>query len=265
MKPEPKAAKQIVGGFFPRLLESLRVRSAIRDAVAAEAEAIKTTCPGCQTILRVDVEETARLRVDGEGGTIHHPCAECERRDWLRSRGVPEAYAGASFANWRVETSQDGIAADKCRAFARRPSGVLVVAGAMGRGKTHLATAIFREARNGRGIWTDQPAALAALRAEYGSGNPASLAIRLGNAALLVWDDLGMATGAKDEGALVESVFYRRHANRLPSVITTNLAARDFAEAVGARLSERLRENLFAWVTLSGASRRTFATPKTGA
>lgn len=265
MKPEPKAAKQIVGGFFPRLLESLRVRSAIRDAVAAEAEEMNAICPGCQTTLLVDVEATARLRVEGDGGTIFQPCAECELRDWLRTRGVPEAYAGASFANWIVETSQDGIAADKCRAFARRPSGVLVVAGAMGRGKTHLATAIFREARNGRGIWTDQPAALAALRAEYGSGNPASLAIRLGNAALLVWDDFGMATGAKDEGALVESVFYRRHANRLPSVITTNLAARDFAEAVGARLSERLRENLFAWVTLSGASRRTFMTPKTGA
>ena len=255
----------MIGGFFPRLLETLRMRSAIRDTVEKESQTIQTACQLCQANLRVDVEATARLRVEGEAGTIFRPCVECERRDWLRTHGVPESYAGASFDNWRVETSQDGIAADKCRTFAHRPSGVLVVAGAMGRGKTHLATSIFREVRNGRGIWTDQPAALAALRSEYGSGNPASLSLRLGNAPLLVWDDLGMATGARDEGALVESVFYRRHANRLPSIITTNLAAKEFAEVLGPRLAERLREHVFGWVTLSGASRRTGATPKTGA
>lgn len=265
MKPEPKAAKQIVGGFFPRLLESLRIRSAVRDAVAAEAEAIKTTCPGCQTTLLVDVEGTARLRVEGEWGTVFAACKECTEREWMRERGVPDAYCGASFAGWKTETDQDRSALEKALAFASHPAGVLIVAGSMGRGKTHLATAVFRYARKGRGIWIDQSAALAALRAEYGSGNPASLAIRLGNAPLLVWDDLGMATGAKDEGALVEAVFYRRHANRLPSVITTNLAAKDFAETMGPRLAERLREQIFAWVTLSGVSRRTVATPKTGA
>lgn len=265
MKPEPKAAEQIVGGFFPRLLKTLRTRSAIRDTVEAEAKSNAKACPGCGCILKVDVEATARWRVEGEGETVFEPCSECAEREWMQRRGVPVAYSGASFASWRTETDQDRVALEKAMAFAANPSGVLIVSGAMGRGKTHLATAVFRHAKRGWGMWIDQSAALAALRAEYGSGNPASLAVRLGNAALLVWDDLGMATGAKDEGALVEAVFYRRHANRLPSVITTNLAARDFAEAVGARLSERLRENLFAWVTLSGASRRTFATPKTGA
>lgn len=265
MKPEPKAAGQVVGGFFPKLLASLRTRSAILDAVEEEARTIETPCKGCRTTLRVDVEATARLRVEGEGGTVFVPCAECAGREWMRARGVPESYAGATFAGWRIETEQDGMALEKARAFAAGPSGVLIVAGSMGRGKTHLATAIFRQVKRAGGIWIDQPAALAALRAEYGSGNPASLSLRLGNAPLLVWDDMGMATGARDEGALVETVFYRRHANRLPSVITTNLTAKDFAEAIGPRLAERLREHVFAWVTLSGASRRTVATPKTGA
>lgn len=255
----------MVGGFFPKLLETLKARSAIRDAVEREFFNITKTCPSCRQPVSVDIEETARARVEGGTGTRFFPCEECAKREWMRDRGVPESYAGASFENWRIETEQDLAALEKAKAFASMPAGVLIISGSMGRGKTHLATAIFRQARKARGIWTDQPAALAALRAEYGSGNPASIALMLGNAALLVWDDLGMSTGAKDEGALLESVFYRRHANRLPSVITTNLPAREFAEAIGPRLAERLREHVFAWVSLSGASRRTVAAPKTGA
>lgn len=265
MKPEPKAAEQIVGGFFPQLLEALRARSDLRKAVEERFRNETFVCPDCGCPLTLDIEETTRAFAEGQHATRFEDCEECSTRKWLHARGVPIAYVGACFETWNCETGQDKEAARKAGEFARRPSGVLILSGSMGRGKTHLATAVFREVRNPRAIWTDQPAALAALRAEYGSGNPASLSLRLGNAPLLVWDDFGLATGAKDEGALLESVFYRRHANRLPSVITTNLAAREFAEAIGVRLAERMRETVFAWVTLSGASRRTFATPTTGA
>ncbi len=254
-----------MGGFFPNLLENLRTRTAIFEAVKREANSSTERCHVCGEALRWNVEETARERVEGNRSTVFIPCGECSQREWLAQRGVPDAYQHAAFANWRVETDQDAKAAEKVIAFARRPSGVLIVGGTMGRGKTHLATAAFRAAHLPKSVWIDQPAALTALRAEYGSGNPASLALRLGNAPLLVWDDFGLSTGAKDEGSLVEAVMYRRHANRLPTVITTNLAPREFAEYLGPRLAERMREQAFAWVTLSGASRRGVATPKTGA
>lgn len=263
MKPEPRGANEIVGSFFPRLMETLQLRSTIRTAVEQEAKASATTCPECGSLLRVNVEATARARVEGDGRLIFSDCTECDERARLRGRGVPDAYAGCSFDTWRTETQEDGKALETAMRYAAKPKGVLILSGSMGRGKTHLATAIFRTRKTG--IWTDQPSALAALRAEYGSGNAASVALRLGNTALLVWDDFGLGTGARDEGAFVESVFYRRHANRLPSVVTTNLPAKDFAEAMGPRLAERMREQFFGWVTLSGASRRNGATPKTGA
>ena len=262
---EPMEAREIVGGFFPNMLENLRARTAVFEQVRRESESANEHCRECGEPLRWDVEETARRRVEGESATVFAPCSECRVREWMAARGVPTAYRHASFQNWRVECAQDGTAAEKTIAFTRNLGGVLIVSGAMGRGKTHLATAAFRAARIHRSIWTDQPSALTTLRTEYGSGNPASLAMRLGNAALLVWDDLGLSTGARDEGALVESVFYRRHANRLPTIITTNLAAREFAEFIGPRLAERMREQAFAWVALSGPSRRIVATPKTGA
>ena len=268
MKQEPKepmAAREIVGGFFPNLLENLRARRSVFDQVLAESENAEIPCPECGESLRWDVEETARKRVDGESSIVFQPCNECRVRRWMTARGVPNAYAHASFRGWRVETEQDAKAAERAIAFASELRGFLILSGSMGRGKTHLATATFRLALIQSGIWTDQPSALTTLRAEYGTGNPASLALRLGNSALIVWDDLGLSTGAKDEGSLVESVLYRRHANRLPTIITTNLSARELADCIGPRLAERVREQTFAWVSLSGPSRRIVATPKTGA
>lgn len=257
-----------MGGFFPQLLANLRARNAVLETVRREAATASDPCPSCGTVMRWNVEATARNRVEGDASTVYHECNECAEREWLRGRGVPEAYWHASFENWRVETDQDAKALEKSKRFALHEptAGVLIISGTVGRGKTHLGTAAFRAVANAKvRIWIDQPSAVTALRAEYGSGNPASLALRLGNAGLLLWDDLGLSTGARDEEALVESVFYRRHANRLPTIITTNLAPHEFAASVGPRLAERLREQIFAWVTLSGASRRSVAAPKTGA
>jgi DNA-directed RNA polymerase subunit M/transcription elongation factor TFIIS len=133
---EPMAAREIVGGFFPNLLENLRARTALFEQVRREAESTKERCRECGEALRWDVEETARRRVEGEAATVFSPCSECRVREWMAARGVPTVYRHASFQNWRVECTQDGAAAEKAIAFARNLRGVLIVSGAMGRGRS---------------------------------------------------------------------------------------------------------------------------------
>lgn len=253
-----KTGKEIVGGMFPGLLGAIRQREKVRKQIEDEGVGVGV-CRDCGAGLVLDMETSVQRRIEGGGkaATVAHPCRECVAREHLRQRGVPEQYVGLTFGNFRCETDEDRKALKLATEYAERPGASwFVLSGDIGRGKTHLATAIFRVVRVVNARWIDQPDAITELRQSREKWADGSFTAKLQDTKLLLWDDFGIGVGAKDEGALIESVFHRRAANRLPTIITTNMTGKAFGKALGPRLADRVREKIFAWVSLSGESRR---------
>jgi DNA replication protein DnaC len=74
-------------------------------------------------------------------------------------------------------------------------------------------------------------------------------------AKLLVLDECGFMTGARDELPAIYEILDYRHGEMLPTVLTTNVTVAQFDEAFGDRIADRLRCHQ-PFVVLSGNSWR---------
>ena len=134
------------------------------------------------------------------------------------------------------------MAFNQARHYAESLNGWLFLQGGYGAGKTHLAAAIANYAV-GMGVPTlflTVPDLLDTLRFAY-SGDDTSFEERFSdirNAKLLVLDDFGTqnATGWAQE-KLFQIVNYR-YINKLPTVITTNLALDEIEPRIRSRLTD---------------------------
>jgi DNA replication protein DnaC len=165
--------------------------------------------------------------------------SKIEDAAWVRSRavehGVPPRLAGADMLQGQrtlaleaaITYFNEGLPAGRC----------LVLVGPTGVGKTYAAAALMRAVRHGHfwyfpglcGAWLDQD-----RRQE-------SLALAR-TVRFAVFDDFGVEY-AKNGGlveAFLDEMIWHREANRLATVITTNLTT----EQLRARLSDRIVDRL---------------------
>lgn len=127
-----------------------------------------------------------------------------------------------------------------CEAYAREPQGWLVLVGGTGSGKTHLAYAIAREAL-GRGLgamWATVPDMLDSLRASYEADAYEETMRALGQAPLVVLDDLGTEQATPWAVEKLFQIVNGRYNRRLPLVVTSNVDVRS------GRIEERIRSRL---------------------
>ena len=130
-----------------------------------------------------------------------------------------------------------------CRAFADQPSGWIVLSGNTGSGKTHLASAIANELTDSEtpALMLTVPSLLDRLRATFAPDAPHSfsemynLVERVG---VLVLDDLGAQSSTSWATEKLFQLLNERHVRELPTVITTNLALRDFEPRLQSRLGD---------------------------
>ena len=129
------------------------------------------------------------------------------------------------------------------RGWAERPAGWLVLLGANGSGKTHLAAAIagHRLEQGDRVAFATAPDLLDELRSTFApdSGERFDpLFRRLRDAGLLVLDDLGVEkSGGWAQEKLYQLLNYR-HLGRRPTVITSDLALTELEPRIASRLSD---------------------------
>lgn len=127
--------------------------------------------------------------------------------------------------------------------FATHPSGWLLLTGAYGCGKTHLAAAIAHEVI-GRGepaLFIVVPDLLDYLRATFGPNSETSFDERferVRTAALLILDDLGAQSATAWAQEKLFQLLNYRYVAHLPTVITTNLRLPE----IDARLRSRLAD-----------------------
>lgn len=132
---------------------------------------------------------------------------------------------------------------EDARAFAEAPDGWLVLSGASGCGKTHIAAAVVNRIleRGAPALFVVVPDLLDHLRSAYQPGAEMrydDLFERVRNAPVLVLDDLGtQAPTPWAQEKLFQLINHRFNA-RLPTVVTTNLAPEQIDERLRTRLTD---------------------------
>ena len=132
---------------------------------------------------------------------------------------------------------------EACRRWAEDPKGFLVLMGAVGSGKTHLAFGIY--SLLWRGTWSalglNTPTLLDWLRGGYQS--KLGVEERLGlckSVGLLVLDDLGAESATEWGGEKLYQIVDARNDRALPTVVTTNQNLTKGAQRVEERIKSRL-------------------------
>jgi DNA replication protein DnaC len=141
--------------------------------------------------------------------------------------------------------------------WIREPGDGLLLSGAVGTGKTHLAAAIVRSRMElGKAPAFRRAADLyAGLRETYRvNTSEAELMRAYVESPLLVLDDLGAGALTDFERRITLEIFDRRLNNRRPTIVTTNWKLEDIAEKMDDRIASRLAS--YTNLVVSGKDRR---------
>lgn len=145
--------------------------------------------------------------------------------------------------------------------FSQSPDGWVVLSGAVGSGKTHLAVAIAgtQIAAGATVLFAFVPDLLDHLRSTFSPRSDIEydqLFEQVKSAPLLIMDDLGAESGTPWAQEKLYQIIVHRHNFRLPTVITTYLLPPD-VERAQPRLASRLKDaTLVNWVTITGPDYR---------
>jgi len=246
---------------------TLRVMECIRErygpGFGPAEDQWRIQCKACDSIGHIELNLAETVIYSKPSLTpIWLECRECRVREWMRLCGVPGTLLGSTVGNWEVRCEKDGTAADMAYKFASQPVGFLVLSSeTFGNGKSHLAVGILRRffdrwksARTVRFI--TQAEILRCIRRRYDDSRAEDVVQTLALVPFLVIDDVGVSSGGKDEKPALYEIISDRYADRRPTVMTTNHTPEEFRDMVGERMSSRLRESTYAWVTIHGSSYR---------
>jgi DNA replication protein DnaC len=162
---------------------------------------------------------------------------------------VPAMYRGAS-----LDDLDDDQHAVRLRAWLRSGSLHLVLAGAVGTGKTHAAYAIGNQAL-AQGMSVEAWNVGDLLDALRPGSNRADADRRARHAQLLILDDL-VAKATEWEAERMTLLLDERVRSQRLTIVTTNITGPQVQETWGPRLMDRLRYRMTS-LTFTGESRRT--------
>lgn len=202
-------------------------------------------------------------------GLSPSPCDDFRRYEQdedERLAGIPARYRGLRLQTYRArdesQTKAVIVIADAVRKFRPGRGSVVVLRGAPGRGKTHLAAAACAEFRR-RGIYAKfahVPSVLERLKRSIGTESESSgkAAVEdLAEADAVVLDDLGIEADTEWSRGTVGQIIADRDAEGRLTIITTALGPEDMARRYGLYVASRLiRGGEARWVDLSGADHR---------
>lgn len=243
-----------IGGIMKRItLPERPSQTSTRSSYAAEDDpstGSEDTCPICKGAGYVRIDAP----VDSPNFSRLIQCT-CKREErWQRSMAEINDMSNMSLVrDWTFETFNPDVpgareAYETARAYARDPYNWLILVGDYGCGKTHLAAAIANYALSEldmRPVFTVVPDLLDYLRSTFSPADPqAATPARyetrfdtIRSADLLVLDDLGTENATPWAQEKLFQIINHRYMERLPTVVTTNVAP--------DRIDGRIRSRLF--------------------
>jgi len=205
---------------------------------------------GCPTCKKLQWDEEARQQVIKEN-------AEREVRrinSMVADSGIPSRFRKKSFDNFEAVNQKAASHLAKVREYADLISKddhggrCLLMLGKVGNGKTHLACAliesVIRETRQPSYYWTFSEL-VRYVKASFSKGAEHSEEDAYKDFAkgrLAVLDEVGMQNFTEFEQAVAYEAINARYLAERPTVLITNLQAKDLPLCVGERVVDRLRE-----------------------
>lgn len=224
-----------------------------------------TPCPDC---------EDARLAAERQAQAQKAATAAREHLEsMLYEAAIPARFAGRTLATYTAETVEQQRALKVARDFAEnfdqrlRRGESLILLGAPGTGKSHLAAAILQAIMPAHcGLYTTSAGLIRAVRNTWRKDSERSegqVLATLAQVPLLVIDEVGVQYGTDSEQNILFEVLDRRYRDMMPTILLANLklkreAADDPAglrEVLGERVYDRLTETARI-VTFEGESYR---------
>lgn len=160
---------------------------------------------------------------------------------------APERYWKESLVTFRTDTEERRKEQETVReymaALQRGAFRTLIMLGAPGTGKTHLALGLVRELS---GTYRLASAVVEEIRLAKSFSSRVTEAEILefyGRANLLVIDEIGRAINAADEQYMIYQIINERYNRRKPTVLISNQTKRDFLNYVGTAAADRLVES----------------------
>lgn len=133
--------------------------------------------------------------------------------------------------------------------------------GPPGTGKTFIAVCVVKEA-----IWlghtcmyTTVSSLAREVRSTFRKGSDSSeesILAKYSKTPILVMDEIGAGTGSDHERAMFTDVISERYNSKRPTILISNLNLKDFKEALGERVTDRMSEDGGFILPVLGESRR---------
>ena len=232
-----------------------------------------TPCPDCEEL---------RLAAERQAEAERVATAARQRLEaMLHEAAIPARFAGRTLASYTAETQEQQRALKVATDFATnfderlRRGESLILLGAPGTGKSHLAAAILQAIMPRHcGLYQTCAGLIRAVRntwrkdAERSEGQVLAM---LAEVPLLVVDEVGVQYGTDSEQNILFEVLDRRYRDMMPTILLANLKlkrekAEDPAglrEVLGERVYDRLTETARI-VTFEGESYRLRARKEAG-
>lgn len=192
--------------------------------------------------------------------------------------GFPERLLRVSFASFVERGEQDKKTKSRLLAYssemkqAKRISfqtteytGIftpsIALYGPPGTGKTFIAVCIAKEAAwmGHKSMYTTVSSLAREVRSTFRRGSDSSeeaILAKYSKTPLLVMDEIGAGTGSDHERAMFTDVISERYNSKRPTILISNLNLKDFKEALGERVTDRMSEDGGFILPVLGESRR---------
>lgn len=216
------------------------------DIGLEEPSIITSRCPGCAEDRRL--AEEAKRAQEAAREREHNVLS------LFRWSGIPPRFSDRSFEDYAAVTQGQKIALSVCRAYAEKwpdkvKSGAsLILSGAPGTGKTHLACAIAKgvmQAHLASTLFMTVSAMLRSIKETYRKGSERSEQEAIdafGDPDLLILDEVGVQVGSDHEKLLMFEVLNERYQAMLPTILISNLSVDELEAFLGHRVMDRYRE-----------------------
>lgn len=176
--------------------------------------------------------------------------------------GIPEGFISRTLANFAAENEGQKRALLKATSYVQdfaqhRNTGYsLIFLGEVGGGKTHIAVAIAQAVMSAgfSALYETASDAVTRLRDCMRRDSPVGTGALLdmyGAIDLLVIDEFGVQGATDDVIMHLTNIIDRRYRNNKPTLFISNFDGKSFADYVGPRVADRLRERasavMFNW------------------
>jgi len=202
----------------------------------------------------------------------------------FKSHGIGEKFHNSWFFNYETDTEKQKKNLEGMKAYCRRNTSIALI-GDVGRGKTHLATAVLKDAiicgqkrperksfekQNGQDhfyyqkpVYAGHYYTLLDLHRRYRESQKSDeisevdFMDRIYTMKCLVIDEIQIKSDSESEQRMFQDIIDRRYANNLQTIYIGNVSYSSLCEIIGKRLMDRLEENGLKIMTFKGDSYRS--------